>query len=309
MPISSQGGAHTASNCALFGEVLVDVFPDKSVIGGAPFNVARHLQALGEHPVLISRLGNDALGKRVMSEFSAHEMNTLGVQCSNRHPTGQVQVRLTSDGHHFDILPRQAYDFIHPSVARMISLSVNPKLVYFGTLAQRGEISSRALKALMRSTSAMKFLDINLRAPWYQKNILERSLHYANVVKLNKEELELLAGMFELEGVNAQAQGRELLNRFDLNQVLVTCGEEGAWLINQNNKAVTSPAHPLINSVDTVGAGDGFAAVFILGTLRGWPMPVTLNRANSFASAVCGIRGAVPEQDVFYTPFIEEWDI
>lgn len=156
----------------LFGEVLADIFPDRTVLGGAPFNVARHLRGFGQNPVLITRLGHDTLRDEVLNFMSKNDMETLGVQKNNRYPTGQVQVHIEKSGHRFEILPDQAYDFIHPAVVRLTSLSVHPVLVYYGTLAQRNETSRRALKILLRSTNAAKFLDINLRAPWYDEKIL-----------------------------------------------------------------------------------------------------------------------------------------
>lgn len=300
--------ASQQNTVVLFGEVLADMFPDRTVLGGAPFNVARHLKAFGQNPVLITRLGNDALRDKVLGVMSENGMETLGIQLDKKHPTGRVQVHIENGSHRFEILPMQAYDFIHPAVVRMASLSVNPALVYFGTLAQRHEVSRRALKTLLRSTNAARFLDINLRAPWYDEKALRLSLQNADIVKMNIEEVDILAEMLVLSGSEPQARVWELMTQFDLSQVLVTCGEAGAWQINQGGKiTTTSGQNQAISLVDTVGAGDGFASVFILGTLLGWPMHMTLNRANAFAASICEIRGAIPGHADFYQPFIEEW--
>jgi fructokinase len=294
----------------LFGEVLADIFPDRTVLGGAPFNVARHLQAFGQTPVLITRLGNDALRDKVIHVMSQNRMETLGLQRDKSHPTGRVQVHIENGGHRFEILPLQAYDFIHPGVVRLTALSVNPALVYFGTLAQRCESSRRALRTLLRSTEAAKFLDINLRSPWYDEKTLLDSLQQADIVKLNDEELAILSKVFKLQGGDPQECAQELIERFGLERILVTCGDAGAWLLNRNGKKTEAHARStMTNMVDTVGAGDGFAAVFILGTLRGWSMAKTLERANTFAGAICGIRGAVPDHADFYKAFIAEWGI
>lgn len=292
----------------LFGEVLADVFPGHAVLGGAPFNVARHLKAFGRNPVLLSRVGNDDLGRKVLGAMAQWRMETGGVQLDRNHPTGQVKVHPEQGGHRFEILPAQAYDFIHPAVARMVRLPLTPALVYYGTLAQRHDVSRRALATLLRSTRAAKFLDVNLRAPWYEEKTLRASLHYADVVKLNAEELAVLADMLGLAAAAPQEQVRELLRLFDLAQVVVTRGAEGAWQMNRAGRLVEAAgAAGITPVVDTVGAGDGFAAVYILGALRRWPMARTLERANAFAAAICGIRGAVPEQTDFYDPFIREW--
>ena len=294
----------------LFGEVLADIFPDRSVLGGAPFNVARHLKAFGQNPVLITRLGNDVLREEVLRVMSKNDMEMLGVQCSNNHPTGQVRVHFEDGSHRFEILPLQAYDFIHPAMVRMAALSVHPVLVYFGTLAQRHDISRRALKTLLRSTDAVKFLDINLRDPWYDERTLRQSLQYADIVKLNDDELDVLVKMFGLKDDEPENQVRELMSRFDIQQVVVTCGEQGAWQINRDGKKVeTGVMSSVAKLVDTVGAGDGFASVWILGSLLGWPMAKTLERANAFAAAICEIRGAIPEHAGFYMPFIQKWSL
>ena len=292
----------------LFGEVLADIFPSHTVLGGAPFNVARHLKAFGRNPVLLSRIGDDEIGREILATMARNGMTVSGIQLDNHHPTGQVKVHLEQSGHRFEILPCQAYDFIHPAVARMIRLPLNPALVYFGTLAQRHEVSARALKTLLRSTRAPKFLDINLRAPWFDEKILRSSLKYADIVKLNSEELALLAQMLSLPSGEPQHQADALMQQFDLQQVVVTCGADGAWQMNQNGKVFeVGNSHPGISVVDTVGAGDGFAAVYILGALRNWSMATTLVRANDFAAAICGIRGAIPNHDDFYQPFRLEW--
>ena len=299
-----------SGSVVLFGEVLADIFPDRSVLGGAPFNVARHLKAFGQTPVLISRLGNDALRDEVIHVMKQNKMETMGLQRDKSHPTGRVQVHIEDGGHRFEILPLQAYDFIHAGVVRLAALSKNPALVYFGTLAQRHEVSRRALKTLLRNTEAAKFLDINLRTPWYNEKTLIDSLQQTNIVKMNEEELVILANMFKLQGSNPQAFAQGLIDRFGLELILVTCGNAGAWMLDRNGKMTEAfPENTITDIVDTVGAGDGFAAVFILGALQKWAMSRTLERANAFAGAICGIRGAVPDHADFYKSFITEWGI
>jgi len=314
-PLLPHGDEHTLNisqngRVVLFGEVLADIFPDRTVLGGAPFNVARHLKAFGRNPVLLSRVGNDDPGRDVLGTMAQNGMEIGGIQFDRHHPTGQVKVRLENGGHRFEILPEQAYDFIHPAVARMVRLPLDPALVYYGTLAQRHEVSRRALVTLLRSTDAAKFLDVNLRAPWYDEKTLRSALQYANIVKLNAEELEVLAEIFALPGRRSQDRVMELMRQFDLEQVVVTCGAEGAWQMSHAGKVIEAVANNRgATVVDTVGAGDGFAAVYILGALRHWPMENMLARANTFAAAICGIRGAVPGHADFYQPFIREWGI
>lgn len=295
---------------ALFGEILADIFPDQSVLGGAPFNVARHLQAFGMHPIMISRTGNDALRDDLMREMERLGMDTVGMQCDPVYPTGQVQVHMENGGHRFEILPDQAYDHIHAGVTHMMTMSIKPDLVYFGTLVQRDMESRLALDKFLNDGKSPRFLDINLRNPWYTKHTVRRSLLRADIVKMNEDELEIVTRYFSIGGRTPELKAYALLKQFDLQKLLVTCGEHGAWLINQKDEVFSTGQvelkHPII---DTVGAGDAFASVFILGLLNEWDPALTLQRANLFAASLCGIRGGAPEDPDFYFPFKQEWKL
>ncbi len=299
-----------AETILLFGEVLADIFDDRKVFGGAPFNVARHLQAFGLHPVLITRTGNDELRRDLLAVIKDAGMDDRGIQLDVSRPTGQVMVHMEGREHRFEILPEQAYDYIHAGITHMITLAVRPQLIYFGTLAQRSAKSAQALGELIRSSNAPRFLDINLRKPWYDVSTLERSLRRANLVKLNEEELDILTSLFRLSGKNQVQNADALVRCFGLDGVLVTCGERGAWQLDNEGKAESVEGSTSLRSlVDTVGAGDGFASVYILGLLRDWPPTLTLSRANDFAATLCEIRGAIPDSADFYEPFMKDWNI
>lgn len=293
---------------ALFGEVLADIFPEQSVLGGAPFNVARHLQAFDLHPVMISRTGNDALREDLLREMLRLGMDTSGIQCDPVFPTGQVQVHIEQDSHRFEILPDQAYDHIHAGMTHMMTMSLKPALAYFGTLAQRNMESRLALDQFIADSHCSKFLDINLRSPWYNKHTIRRSLQRADIVKMNEDELEIVAHFFRIDEKTPLATALALQKQFALEKLLVTCGGQGAWLLDTSGEFLrTGPVRAAASLVDTVGAGDAFAAVFIIGLLHEWPPALTLERANHFAAALCGIRGGAPEDHDFYVPFRQEW--
>jgi len=291
-----------------FGETLVDQFRDRNVLGGAPFNVACHLGALGAHPVLVTRAGKDALGDQLVQAMSERGLDLRGVQRDPARPTGRVKVTETARGHAFDILSDQAYDHIHARLARMVGLSLHPQMVYFGTLSQRGD-SRRALRELLGTVDACAFLDVNLRDPWVDADTLRWSLQQARVAKLNEDELDRIGALFALDGATPQARAAVLLSGFDLQRVVVTRGPAGAWTLDAAGRIESVDGMPLEQVVDTVGAGDGFSAVFMLGMLRGWSLADQLARADAFARALCGIRGAVPASQDFYRPFIRDWKI
>lgn len=299
-----------AKNIILFGEALVDVFPDGAVVGGAPFNVTRHLQAFGLHPLLITRTGNDRYQHKLIQLMDTFAMPTSGIQSDPHHPTGQVRVEFGENGHTFEILPDQAYDFIDPVAAAEVISSIQPDLVYFGTLAQRNETSRAALREILHhSRPSPRLLDINLRAPWYTPEIIRDSLVHADYVKVNQDELLALPALTGLPAMHDErAIAQRLLEEFQLQAMLVTCGDEGAWLLDRSGAVVHTSGIENVSIKDTVGAGDGFSAVFILGMLSAWPKELILARANQFAAALCGIRGAVPDSSEFYKPFIAAWN-
>ena len=295
----------------LFGEILADMFPERSVLGGAPFNVARHLAAFGLNAVLISRTGRDRLGEEIRAAMTAAGMATDAVQVDADHPTGRVRVHMEKGGHRFEILPEQAYDFIDPEAARAAALCRTPSMVYFGTLSQRGEVSRRALEAVLAAAPAPRFVDLNLRDPWYTEETIRFSLGRADILKINAEELMTLGRLLGPDGEDQEVRVRALIRDFGIGRVIVTCAEEGAWQVSGNDGVWTATpvASGPVDVVDTVGAGDGFSAVCILGAVSGWPLAATLNRADAFAAGICGIRGAVPESAGFYEPFFKEWKL
>jgi fructokinase len=290
----------------LFGEILVDRFPEGEVLGGAPFNVARHLAAFGCKPVLISRIGQDNAGSRILRALESAQLPSHGVQLDSTHPTGAVEVKFDSQGHRFDILPDQAYDHIHPRLSRIAALAANPGLLYFGTLAQRAH-SHRALRHVLRAIHGRRFFDVNLRDPWVYPDRLEWLLQHADIVKANDAELEAMNTLLGLQSASTHAQAEALLKRYGLQGVLITLGANGASWLDNAGRFVELESDPVPNIRDTVGAGDAFSAVFIVGLLHEWEIPVTLRRAHCFAAGICQIRGAIPENSEFYKPFLDEW--
>jgi fructokinase len=291
----------------IIGEVLADVFPEQTIIGGAPYNVARHLRAFGFSPIMLTKIGEDQYGAQILREMTTSGLETLGVQRDNKHPTGQVQVSFTPQGHQFEILNNQAYDFLDEKSALQILDSQMPSMLYLGSLALRNTQTRAVAKRVVEKVNCPIFCDINLRAPWYSTEVIEWLLSIADTVKINHEELATIAAMLNIVG-DAQEQAWSILKKYPLHNLLVTHGEAGSWWLKQDGKinkvGQTLLARPLI---DTVGAGDAYSAVAIMALLNAWETEKTLQRVSDFATAICTVRGAVPVDKSFYTPFLENW--
>lgn len=295
---------------AIFGEALADVFPDRTVIGGAPLNVARHLNALQMHPVFITRLGEDDLKQTLMETFSSEALDTTGVQIDPVKPTGKVLVTLENGEPSYDIVPDQAYDHIHDGMTHLTMMSIQPVLKYFGTLAQRNTVSRTALDPFMNDKPAPIFLDLNLREPWYDAEIIERSLTRCDYAKMNAGELKIICKLMDIEGESEEVLARALMVQFKLKQIIITCGSEGCWALDEKLNRIEADAAVLPGEMaDTVGAGDGFAAIYLLGIARDWPIQQTMQRANQFASAICTLHGAAPASATFYQTFKDAWQL
>lgn len=285
----------------IFGEALFDCFPDgTNVLGGAPLNVATHLAAFGADPVFVSRVGNDALGDRIERAMADRGMRRIGLQRDPRHATGTVQVLLADGEPSYDIVADRAYD--HIDAAELPTLSRNA-LLYHGSLALRNAASAAAFDSLRTGIEAAVFLDVNLRAPWWDEDRLRAMIDSATWVKLNADELALLAP----EGRSAEERARLLLEQHGLELVIATLGAAGAFALNRAGEHCRVAPAASVRVVDAVGAGDGFASVLILSLLHGWPLQQGLERAQAFASALVGRRGATVDDPAFYSDFASRW--
>lgn len=286
----------------IVGEVLFDCFDDgREVLGGAPFNVAWHLQAFGLAPLLISRVGDDPRGQRIREAMQAWGMDLSGLQLDDTHPTGVVAITMQGQQHTFNILPDQAYDHLDPSQALSHPIWPEAGMWYSGSLIERSA-SARQTIAALRRRNLPHFMDINLREPWWQREAVLAMLQGVNWAKLNDQELHALG--YHAEPSQAVAQ---LRREHDLDWVILTQGEQGALLYDGEGILSGTPV-PVGQMVDTVGAGDAFSAVMILGLMRGWPKRVTLQRALAFASAQCEVQGAIREERAWYQRVMASWE-
>ena len=288
----------------IFGEVLFDHFPDgQHVLGGAPFNVAWHLQAFGQAPYFISRVGRDAQGDAIRAAMQGWGMDCTGLQVDSERPTGKVMVSFENGEPAYDIVENCAYDAV--DAAAVAASTIDPGFLYHGSLALRNETTRRALRQLEASAPQTIFIDVNLRPPWWQPDRVLEMLRHANWVKLNRDELELLGR----DAGNALLDPAAFLREHDLQGLVLTLGASGAELHTRESDPIQVNPRGNIDQVDTVGAGDAFASVMILGLVKQWPLELTLQRAQDFASKIVGQRGATVSDEEFYRPFVEEWEL
>jgi len=282
----------------VFGEVLFDQFEDgRSVLGGAPFNVAWHLKGLGQNPLFISRVGRDEPGDRVLSAMTDWGLDTAGVQIDSTRPTGTVRVCMDSGQPRYQIPPNQAFDFIDADQAISAVAGEEFSLLHHGTLAMRLPASREALVRLIERLAVNIFLDPNLRSPWWEMRAVREALQRATWAKLNREELVLLSAGDSTRGHIELAA--KLRAEFDHEFLVVTLGAEGAFIVTQSEVIEGAPVTP-IRLVDTVGAGDAFDSVVILSLICGCKLRSMLDRAMEFSAAVCGIRGATGMDNGLY---------
>ncbi|MBD3609214.1 MAG: carbohydrate kinase [Gammaproteobacteria bacterium] len=294
-------------NPIVFGEVLFDLFDDEeAVLGGAPFNVAWHLHGFGVKPLFISRVGKDVRGQQVITLMQQWGMRTDGIQFDKQHMTGTVCIRLNNGQPDYDITGDVAYDHIQNNSLHTLITNYGYGLLYHGSLVTRHPDSRHTLQQLRRETMYPVFIDINLRAPWDDRQQAESLLNGARWLKLNEEELEILTGT-HYDNRNALHKGAEkLLQQYQLESLIVTLGNAGAFIISQQGVFDTLSA-ATEDLVDTVGAGDALSAVFILGILHGWNQQLALQRGVEFASVICQQQGATSQDKGLYQRLLDKW--
>jgi fructokinase len=288
----------------IFGEVLFDCFESgNKVLGGAPFNVAWHLAAFGRPPLLISAVGDDAEGRDILRCMTEWQLPTEGIQVSSDYPTGRVQVTIEKGEPHYVITHPSAWDSIQ--VPPLPHISGAP-FIYHGSLALRDPVSAQALYTLCENTQTPIFVDVNLRDPWWQRELVLVHLRRATWAKMNVRELEYLIPLLPSES----GRVKFLFHSTGLKFLLITRGEAGASLYNDNATCwQVTPSKGSFPVVDAVGAGDAFTSVFLLGILLGWKESICLQRAQNFASSVVGIRGATTFDRHFYQGFRDSWGV
>jgi len=293
------------------GEILFDVYPEYKRLGGAPFNFAYHLHRFGQHVAFVSRIGEDEYGQDLVSHLKKRTFPCQYLQTDAQHPTGTVTVSLDEKGKpEYNITEQVAYDFpqVEEPIRQFVSQGV--VLIYFGTLAQRHSVSRTGIQQILGIVpeKAMLFYDINLRQSFYTADILYQSLMKSDVVKLNEEEFVTVSQLFGFSEQKEEAV-QQLRQNFSVRTLCITRGAEGSSLVLDDKKFHwENPGESSLKVIDTVGAGDAFAATLAYGILEKWPGESIIQKASQFAAAICTIPGAIPDEPDFYrvhAPFVQ----
>jgi fructokinase len=299
------------------GEVLWDLLLTGPQLGGAPANFAYHAHALGAQAQVLTRVGRDDYGGEIIRRFHEMGLPDATIQLDETAPTGTAKVKLSGDGlPHFTIQEDVAWDYI-AATGEALAAARLTDAICFGSLAQRGDTSRRAILQLVAAApaNALRVFDINLRQRFYTRDGIEESLRLANVLKLNDDELPILAAMFSLTG-SIENQIERLGKMFDLRVVALTRGANGSLLyqrLEEREGCAADGARPRrdakesshharwsecpsrpVEVIDTVGAGDSFTAALVLGLLRQMDLDEINEIANEVARYVCSQYGATP---------------
>lgn len=277
-----------------FGEILWDLLPSGARPGGAPMNVAYHLNKLGLRPAMISRVGRDDRGREILEVLARQGLPLTYVQEDPTQPTGVVNATIGANHEvSYDIVAPVAWDFIQGE-ERLTRLVQGAEFFVFGSLAARQATSRNTLFQLIEA-AAFRVADINLRAPHYSREVLEPLLRHTNLLKLNEHELPILANWFqELSGREEQVQ--LIQDRFQIPTIVVTMGGNGA-LLNKEGTVTTHPGYRVAVE-DTVGSGDAFLAGFLSATKQGLSAAESLQFANAMGAFVATKSGAWPDYEV-----------
>lgn len=270
-----------------FGEILFDVFPDKATLGGAPLNVAGHLTKLGLNGAILSAVGNDELGKRALNEIEALGLSTDMVATLD-YETGKAIITLNGKNAEYEFNDPCAWDNIP-----LQALPENVTLIYYGTLAQRGN-SKNTLKELLNSVQSQhRFFDVNIRKHFYSDEIIKEGVENATILKLNDEEVDIVLDALKIE-MRGYRGLEELFKEYNLDLILLTKGKEGTMCYK--NKWYRVPCAP-VEVVDTVGAGDSLSAGFLASYIKTGDLEKSLLFGSHIADYVVTKRGAIPEYD------------
>ena len=277
------------------GEVLWDRLPSGAKPGGAPMNVALHLNAIGQSVSIASRIGNDEPGKELKSFLEESGLSTEYVQVDEHLPTSEVLVHLDENNNAtYEICEPVAWDNLELTDS-LIAKAREAGMLIFGSLASRNPMSRRTVMQLLES-DAVKLIDVNFRKPYDTKEVVEALLEKTDIVKLNDDELVVFAQWYNKHKHDERSLIKWLALQYDVKMVCVTKGDKGA-LLYWNGEFYEHPGFK-VNAVDTVGAGDAFLAGLVCSLFENHPPQDALAFACATGAFVAGKAGATPKYDM-----------
>ena len=274
------------------GEILWDLLPGGKVLGGAPANFAYQTSQFGFEGYAVSAIGKDALGDEIIESLSSKSLNHKIERVD--FPNGTVQVTLDGKGiPQYEICENVAWDNI-PFTPEIEDLARKASTVCFGSLAQRSEVSHKTILRFLEllPEDALKVFDINLRQHFYSKEIIDNSLKHSNILKINDDEVVIVAELYGWNGLKEAEICKKLVETYHLKLVILTKGTNGSYVITSGEEFLRPT--PIVTVADTVGAGDAFTAGFVASLLRGKTIPEAHKTAVDVSAFVCTQHGAMP---------------
>lgn len=277
------------------GEALWDIFPGGKQLGGAPANFAYHVSQFGFHGLAVSAVGHDPLGAEMLEVFAAKGLDSLIAEVPFQ--TGYVDIEVDAEGiPQYIFADNTAWDNI-PFAPELEEIACNTRVVCFGSLAQRGEVSrntiSRFLDKMPKSEETLIVFDVNLRQDFYSAKIISSSLMRCNVLKINDEELPVVSRLLGYDNVDFRSACRRIMSDYGLRLIILTCGVNGSYVFSADGESYIPT--PQVEVVDTVGAGDSFTAAFIASLLSGKTISEAHEIAVKTSAYVCTQPGAMPK--------------
>lgn len=271
------------------GEVLWDVFPSYKRPGGAPANVAFNVNVLGNKGIILSAVGQDKPGDELLELLKNFGLDTSYVQRHPSMPTGKVTVSFDGTEPYYQIHEEVAWDFINWN-DQLIKLAKITDAVCFSTLAQRNDSSKQSIHRFLKrmNPDSIRVLDVNLRPPYYSQEVLEASLQLANVVKVNQQEMQLMAELFGEKDILSF-----LIDHFSLHYVCLTLGAKGSKIVSCNGEWSHPGYRVDMSKGDLVGVGDAFISCIIHHLLKGTAPEQMLAKSNRYASYLVTQTGAM----------------
>ena len=279
------------SRVVSFGEILWDKLPSGRVPGGAPLNFAYRLNSFQNSSTIISMVGDDSLGKKLIKFLNKNGLDTEHLQISKIYKTGEVNVSIDKNGiADYDILNPAAWDDINYN-AKIEKLVKNCSIFVFGSLINRNETSRDTLKELLK-IAPFKLFDVNLRSPYYNLNLIEELMLSSDFIKFNLEEITEISSIYNKKKTSLESMIKTISKETKTDEICVTMGEKGACYYSNNSFYFQEGFK--IDVSDTVGAGDSFLATLVEGILNKTKPQEILKKACGVAALVASKKGATP---------------